>query len=226
MNKTALISGAGGALGSAVAQKFSKNGYTVHGLYRTAPDKKSVASDRCHTLDLLNEENVRQTVEAIIREEHSIDVLVCAAGGFDAGSMEKTSAEDLEKQYRINFLTAYNLVRPVCAYMKQQQSGAIFLIGSRQGIDMATAADALAYGLSKSLLFGLAEALNADTQGKIVTSVIVPSTIDTPANRQSMPDADFKRWVPADDIAEIILFYSSQLAKHIRQPVIKVYGNG
>jgi NAD(P)-dependent dehydrogenase (short-subunit alcohol dehydrogenase family) len=109
--------------------------------------------------------------------------------------------------------------------MMKQGSGRIFLIGSRQGLNILKGKGALAYSLSKSLLFRLAELLNAEAKGKnVVVSVIVPSTIDTPQNRESMPDADFSSWVTASQIADIIYFYSSGESSAIREPVIKVYG--
>jgi NAD(P)-dependent dehydrogenase (short-subunit alcohol dehydrogenase family) len=125
----------------------------------------------------------------------------------------------------LNFQTAYNIARPVFLQMMKQGSGRIFLIGSRQGLNILKGKGALAYSLSKSLLFRLAELLNAEAKGKnVVVSVIVPSTIDTPQNRESMPDADFSSWVTASQIADIIYFYSSGESSAIREPVIKVYG--
>ena len=84
----------------------------------------------------------------------------------------------------------------------------------------------LAYGLAKSLIFRLAELMNEEAKGHdVVTSVIVPSTIDTPANRASMPDADFSKWVTPEAIADVIYFYCSDAGAALREPVIKVYGN-
>ncbi len=84
----------------------------------------------------------------------------------------------------------------------------------------------VAYGMAKSLIFRLAELMNDEAKGyDVVTSVIVPSTIDTPQNRQSMPDADFKKWVKAEAIAEAIYFYCTSAGSVIREPVIKVYNN-
>jgi NAD(P)-dependent dehydrogenase (short-subunit alcohol dehydrogenase family) len=84
----------------------------------------------------------------------------------------------------------------------------------------------VAYGLAKSLLFRLADILNDEAAGKdIVTSVVIPSTIDTSSNRKAMPNADFNAWVKTEQIADIIYFYSSEQAAALREPVIKVYNN-
>jgi NADP-dependent 3-hydroxy acid dehydrogenase YdfG len=82
----------------------------------------------------------------------------------------------------------------------------------------------VAYGLTKSLIFRLAELMNAEAnETDVVTHVMVPSTIDTTANRKSMPDADFSKWVTPEAIADVIYFYCTQQAEIIKEPVIKVY---
>ena len=84
----------------------------------------------------------------------------------------------------------------------------------------------VAYSLAKSLIFRLVELMNDEAKGKnVVTSVVVPSTIDTPQNRKSMPDVNPANWVKAEQIADIIYFYCSEKAEVLREPVIKVYSN-
>jgi NAD(P)-dependent dehydrogenase (short-subunit alcohol dehydrogenase family) len=84
----------------------------------------------------------------------------------------------------------------------------------------------VAYGLAKSLIFRLSELMNDEAKGKnVVTSVVVPSTIDTPQNRKAMPDADPSNWVKPEAIADIIYFYCTNTAAALREPVINVYGN-
>jgi NAD(P)-dependent dehydrogenase (short-subunit alcohol dehydrogenase family) len=84
----------------------------------------------------------------------------------------------------------------------------------------------VAYGLAKSLIFRLAELMNDEAKGtNVVTSVVIPSTIDTPQNRKAMPDADPSKWVKAEAIADVIYFYCTQQAASIREPVIKVYND-
>jgi NAD(P)-dependent dehydrogenase (short-subunit alcohol dehydrogenase family) len=111
--------------------------------------------------------------------------------------------------------------------MMKQGHGRIFIIGSKAGLTSKDGKGVVAYGLAKSLLFRLAELMNAEAKGKnVVTSVIVPSTIDTPQNRESMPDSDFEKWVKAESIADIIYWYCTDEAAMLREPVIKVYNNG
>ena len=108
--------------------------------------------------------------------------------------------------------------------MLNQNNGRIFLIGSQAGLHPSNSKGAVGYGLSKSLIFRLAEIMNAEAKKKnVVVSVIVPSIIDTPQNRESMPDEDFNNWVTTSQIADVIYFYSSNEGSAIREPVIKVY---
>ncbi len=228
LTKTAVITGAAGNLGQAIIKKFIEEDFHVIGTVRKAGDlkNKNMANLEEVELDLLHEETCQRFVEEVVAKNKIIDVAVLTAGGFATGTIAKAKASDIAKQYQLNFETAYNMARPVFLQMMQQNSGRIFLIGSRQGLDILKGKGALAYSFSKSLLFRLAEVMNEQAKGKnVIVSVIVPSTIDTPSNRESMPDADFSNWVTPSQIAEVIYFYSGDQAGVIKEPVIKVYNN-
>ena len=140
------------------------------------------------------------------------------------GNISSTKTSDIYKQYQLNFETAYNMARPIFTQMMKQNSGRLFLIGSRAGLEVSKGKGTIAYALSKSLIFRLAEILNAESKGRdVVTSVIIPSTIDTPQNRESMPEANFSTWVTPAQIADAIYFYASDEAAALREPVIKIY---
>jgi NAD(P)-dependent dehydrogenase (short-subunit alcohol dehydrogenase family) len=110
--------------------------------------------------------------------------------------------------------------------MLKQNSGRIFIIGSRPGLDAIHGKGMVAYGLAKSLIFRLAELMNDEAKGtNVVVSVVVPSTIDSPQNRKAIPDADPANWVTAEAIADVINFYSTEEAAALREPVIKIYNN-
>lgn len=227
--KTAIVTGASGNLGQAVVNKFLAEGYHVVG---TVIHNDPVKIDISHaefkevTVDLLDEDDSKKFVETVVEKRKTIDVAVLTVGGFAMGKIADTSTADVMKQYKLNFETAYNVARPVFVQMMQQGSGRIFIIGSRPGLDAKNGKGMIAYGLSKSLNFRLAELMNDEAKGQdVVTSVIVPSTIDTPQNRKSMPDAKFENWVKPEAIADIIYFHSTPAASVIREPVIKVYGN-
>jgi len=226
VKKTIIITGAGGNLGQAVAKKFLDESYTVIGTVhnKSTSSESSTRSFEEVTIDLLNEESCQKFVQDVIEEQGKIDVAVLTAGGFAMGNVESTSTKEIYKQYQLNFETTYNIARFIFIQMLQQNNGRIFLIGSRQGLEASKGKGAIAYTLSKSLIFRLAEIFNAEAKGKnVVTTVIVPSTIDTPQNRKSMPDADFSSWVKPSDIADTIFFYSGETANAIKEPVIKIF---
>jgi len=221
--KSALITGAAGNLGQAVAEKFVKEGYKVTG---TVHEEISNTNYDAVKVDLSDEKAAQQLIDTVIAKNKTIDVAVLTVGGFAMGKIADTSASDILHQYKLNFETAYHVARPVFVQMMKQGSGRIFLIGSRPGSDMHNSKGMVAYGMAKSLLFRLAELMNDESKGhNVVTSVVVPSTIDTPQNRKSMPDADFNKWVRPEAIADVIYFYSSEEASALREPVIKVYNN-
>lgn len=227
--KTAIVTGASGNMGQAVVKKFLAEGYKVIGtIIPNDPVKIDIDSSHFETalVNLTDEENTTQFIDSVIKKNGSIDAAVLTVGGFAMGSVAETKTADIQKQYKLNFETAYNTARPVFLQMLQQNSGRIFIIGSRPGLDAKNGKGMVAYGLSKSLIFRLAELMNDEAKGKnVVTSVVVPSTIDTPQNRKGMPDADPSKWVKAEDIANVIYFYCTDEASVLREPLIKVYNN-
>jgi len=227
--KTIIITGASGNLGQAVVKKFLANDHLVVG---TIIPNDTVVMDipgknfETAVVDLMSENAARQFIDFVVEKHGNIDAAVLTVGGFAMGKIADTKTSDIEKQYKLNFETAYNIARPVFVQMIKQGSGRIFLIGSRPGSDMKNSNGMVAYGLGKSLIFRLAELMNEEAKGtNVVTSVVVPSTIDTPPNRKSMPDADFSKWVTPEAIADVIYFYCSEEAAILRETVIKVYGN-
>jgi NAD(P)-dependent dehydrogenase (short-subunit alcohol dehydrogenase family) len=227
--KIVIVTGATGNMGQAVVRKFIDEGDMVIGTL--IPDDLTpidFPADRFEkvVVDLADEDDAQKFIDSVIVRHGKIDVAVLTVGGFAVGKIVETKVRDIQKQIRLNFETAYNVARPAFVQMLNQGSGRIFIIGSKPGLDARNGKGMVAYGLSKSLIFRLADLMNDEAKGKnIVTSVIVPSTIDTPQNRQSMADAKYENWVKPEQIAEAIYFYSSDAATVIREPIIKVYNN-
>jgi len=227
--KTAIITGASGNMGRATIKKFLAEGYNVIGT--TIPDDP-VALDITDAkfekviVDLVDETDSEKFVQYVVAKYGRIDAAVLTVGGFAMGNIADTGMPDINKQYRLNFETAYNIARPSFVQMMQQGSGRIFLTGSRPGLSAKDGKGMVAYGLAKSLLFRLAELMNDEARGhNVVTSVLVPGTIDTPQNRKAMPGAKFEHWVKAETIADIIYFYCTDEASVLREPLIKLYNN-
>jgi NAD(P)-dependent dehydrogenase (short-subunit alcohol dehydrogenase family) len=227
--KTAIVTGASGNLGQAVISKFIAGGYKVIGTIipndPVAVDLPAESFEKV-VVNLMDEADSEKFVTDVISKYGSVDAAVLTVGGFAMGKMADTSSADIMKQYKLNFETAYHVARPVFAQMMKQNSGRIFIIGSKPGLSADNGKGMVAYGLAKSLIFRLAELMNGEAKGKnVVTNVVVPSTIDTPQNRKAMPDADPNKWVKPEDIANIIYYYCSGEAAVIRETIIKVYNN-
>lgn len=224
--KKILVSGASGQLGQAVVKQFLDNGHQVAAIAGSKPAGGFDGNTACKWLqaDLRDEQAAQQLVEELLGEWGRIDTAVLTAGGYAGGHLAETSSSSIHQQIQLNFDTAYHLARPVWQQMMKQGYGRIFLIGSKPGLQISNGAGALAYGLSKSLLFRLAELLNHDAgTANVVTAVVVPSIIDTPPNRQAMPGADFNKWVKPEIIAELIAYHASEAADGLRAPVIKIF---
>jgi NAD(P)-dependent dehydrogenase (short-subunit alcohol dehydrogenase family) len=227
MQRVVFVTGSSGNLGKAITRKFLAAGDRVIGTLLPeegfAPTPADKGLETRH-IDLLNESETAAIIESDIREYGGIDIAVLTAGGFAMGDIAQTDTGAFYHQLRLNFETAYNAARPVFLHMMEKGRGRIFLIGSRPGLDMRNGKGMVAYSLSKSLIFRLAELMNNEAKGTdVVVTVLVPSIIDTPQNRKSMPDADFKAWMDPADMADIIYYYCSPAAAGLREPILKMY---
>lgn len=225
MPKNIIITGANGGLGKAVVKKFLDTGYKVIAIDRSGKRPDNPGYDP-YKVNLDNEAETTAFTQEVIKKYGRIDGALMLAGGFAMGDIAATDGTALKKMMSLNFDTAYYLARPVFQQMLQQGYGRIVFIGSRPALSAAEGKSKLGYALSKALLFKLAEYLNAEAKGKnVVTSVIAPSTIDTPDNREGMPDASFDKWVKAEQIADVLEFICSDKSDPIREPVFKLYNN-
>jgi NAD(P)-dependent dehydrogenase (short-subunit alcohol dehydrogenase family) len=229
MSKTIVISGANGNLGAAVVKKFLDSEYKV-----IAADNASInlgfaegnSNFQFVAVNLTDERSATEFVRGSIDKNGKIDAALLLVGGFSMGDINTADGEALKKMYSLNFETAYFLARPLFQHMLKNAFGRIVLIGARPALKPSQGKKMIAYALSKSLLFRLAEYLNEEAKGKNVTiSVVVPSTIDTSINRKSMPDADPADWVKPEQLAGIMNFICSNESLPVREGVYKVYNN-
>lgn len=224
-----MITGANGNLGTATVKKFLDEGYRVVAVDHSNNHLGFAASNKnfeWQTVDLTAEKTVEAFVGDLIRRYGTLDGALLLVGGFAMGGIETTGGEELRKMYSLNFETAYFATRPLFQHMLHNGYGRLVFIGARPALKPEQGKAALAYSMTKSMLFTLAGILNAEAKGKnVVTSVVVPSTIDTPPNRQSMPDANPDNWVTPEKIAEVLEFICSDKGLALREPVYKVYNN-
>ncbi|MEZ4959740.1 MAG: SDR family NAD(P)-dependent oxidoreductase [Saprospiraceae bacterium] len=224
--KNIIVTGATGNLGTEVVRTLHDKGHRVHGTVGGAmpPTEMMDMFQSARQVDLIDAGASQEYVEALIGENKKLDAAVMLVGGFAAGSIETTDLAAIDKQIALNFKTAYNIVRPMMAHFEKTGGGQFIFVGARPALNAQSGKDLLAYSLGKSLVFQLAEIVNAEGKGKrISATVIVPSTIDTHPNRQAMPDADFTKWVKASDLAEAIAFVLSETGGNLREGVLKMY---
>jgi len=219
-----LISGVTGNLGRAIAKRFHDAGDQVYGIAGSG-HPSGLDLSGYYQVDLIDTNTASIAVQKILSDLNKIDVLISTIGGFASGNVSSVTGRSLLEMFSLNLFATANLVIPVFNRMVEQEGGRVFLTGAKSALSASSRAGAVAYGISKSAVFELADSMNHDGEKhNVVTSVVVPSIIDTPQNRKSMPDADFKKWVKPSDIASVIFYHCSEEAGIMRQSVIKVYG--
>lgn len=226
MTKCVIISGGAGNLGRSVTKRLLDDGFHVSVTLgpHDSPDFMIHDALEAEAINLLDEEATEAYIKRTTAKHGELSAAVMLVGGFMPGDIEATNGAALEKMFRLNFQTAYFMTRPLMEVFKAQGGGQIIFTGTRPALKPAEAKNLVAYSLSKSLLFRLAEIINQDTKTTNVTAtVLVPSTMDTPATRASMPDADFSHWVPTENVADAISFILSDTGKMLREPIFKIY---
>jgi NAD(P)-dependent dehydrogenase (short-subunit alcohol dehydrogenase family) len=229
MKKNIIITGAAGNLGKAITQKFLFLGYTVHAIISGRDDHEFIKAGKLfiYRANLMYEPEAENTIHQIVEAAGSIDMVVMTVGGFQMGNLSQTPLDGFEKMYRLNFVTAYNTARHVFIQMENQEGGGqMVFIGARPAMNPGTGKIMVGYALSKSLIFKLSEIINEEGKEKgISSSVVVPSIIDTPQNRKSMPEADFSKWVSAGEIADNIAHLATPAGRQLKETILKVYGD-
>jgi NAD(P)-dependent dehydrogenase (short-subunit alcohol dehydrogenase family) len=163
-------------------------------------------------------------VGKVMQHYGRIDVLANIAGGFTMGPpVHETDEKTWDFMLNLNAKTAFLTCRAVVPQMLAAGGGKIINVGARAGLQGS--AKMAPYIVSKSAVIRLTESLAAELKHKgINVNCILPGTIDTPANRESMPNADFEKWVPPSDLASVILFLASPVAKAVQGAAVPVYG--
>jgi NAD(P)-dependent dehydrogenase (short-subunit alcohol dehydrogenase family) len=223
---TIIVTGAAGNLGTAVVERLLQDHEHLSLTVGPNADRDRIPPGNwsAETVDLMNEQAAAAYVERTGEQFDRIDAAVLLVGGYAPGGLAETDGAAIQKMYRLNFETAYFMVRPLLARFKAQGGGRFVFIGSRPALDPSGGKNLVAYTLSKGMVSHLAELINAEgKEDNIVASVIAPSTLDTPLNREAMPAADFDQWVPPARIADTIAFLLSPAGRMLREPVVKIY---
>lgn len=224
-DKVVLITGAKGGLGTSVTQSFLEAGATVIGVSRSIG-----ASDFPHPrfiampAELSNGDAAQSLVDGVVANFQRLDVLVHLIGGFAGGkSVSETDDATFDRMLDMNVRSAFYIVRAVIPHMRKQGSGRILAIGSRAAAEPQALAGA--YSASKAALVSLIRTLAIENKDRSISAnVILPGTMDTPANRAADPRADFSKWVQPNQVASMLLHLASDAGSQINGAVIPVYG--
>lgn len=236
--KVVLVAGGTGGLGRAVSLAFVEAGAQVIVTFqrpgdldelRKAASAKLVGSEGSsldgHAVDVTDEAAVGRLVDGIVERHGRLDCLVNAVGGYAGGvKLWEMETKIFEQQIALNLRAGFMLARAAARVMVKQGSGAIVNVASKAAVDHAAGAGA--YAASKAAAVAMIDCLAADLKGTGVrANSILPSIIDTPANRKAMPKANFAAWPKPEEIARVILFLCSDEAKLISGASVPVYGD-
>lgn len=228
--KVAVVAGGTGGLGRAVSLAFLEEGAAVIVTYRKADElaalKTAAGADGArldgHEIDVTNEPAVRARIDDVRTRHGRLDALVNAVGAYSGGApLWEQDPATLDRMLDLNLRSGYALLRAAVPVMLSQGHGAIVNVASTAAFDHG--AGNAAYAASKAAAVALVDSVAEDLKGTAVrVNSILPSIIDTEANRKAMPKADFSKWPKPGEIARIILFLVSDDAKLIRGASIRV----
>jgi NAD(P)-dependent dehydrogenase (short-subunit alcohol dehydrogenase family) len=219
-----VVTGGTGGLGSAVTQTLLADGWHVVVPYHDERELERV--EQHERLELVEADLFEPLAAAavIARAAGRVDALVNLVGGYEAaGRIHETPIEDFERQFRLNLRPTYLMCHAALPRMLDQGAGSIVCVSTRAVL--RPFAGAAGYIASKAAVLAFVDALSVEyTKDGVRTNAILPSVIDTPANRAGRPDADHARWVKPDEIAAVIRFLCSDDSAPTSGAHIPVYG--
>ncbi len=221
--KVIVVTGASGALGRVVAEVALARGAGVAGV-DYGPSQAATTPNWIEFggVDLSDAAQAKKAIDAAASHFGKIDALVNIAGGFAFETVADGEAKTWQRMYALNVLTALNASRSAIPHLAASPAGRIVNVGAMGALQAGAGMGA--YAASKAGVHRLTEALAAEWKGKITVNAVLPSTIDTPANRASMPKADFGKWVRPQELAEVILFLVSDAASAVTGALLPVSG--
>ena len=221
--KIVVVTGANGALGSAVMRALAAAGATPVGVDLASPGQAGGSPAWIESgVDLGDTVAAHKVMDAIADRFGRIDGLVNIAGAFRWETLADGSPETWSFMFRVNLATAANASRAALPHLVGSGAGAIVNIGA--GAALKAGAGMGAYAASKAGVHKLTESLAEEMKGKVRVNAVLPSIIDTPANRADMPDADFSTWATPEEIADVIAFLLSDAARGVTGALVPVSG--
>jgi NAD(P)-dependent dehydrogenase (short-subunit alcohol dehydrogenase family) len=221
--KVIVVTGASGALGKVVAEVALARGARVAGIDHAASQIAATAERiEFGGVDLTDTAQATKTIDAAAAHFGRLDALINIAGGFAFEAVAEGDPKTWQRMYALNVLTALNASRAAIPHLAAAGAGRIVNVGAMGALQAGSGMGA--YAASKAGVHRLTEALAAEWKGKITVNAVLPSTIDTAANRASMPKADFAKWVTPQELAEVMLFLASDAASGVTGALLPVSG--
>jgi NAD(P)-dependent dehydrogenase (short-subunit alcohol dehydrogenase family) len=221
--KVIVITGASGALGKVVAEAALARGARIAGVDHAASQLPTTEKRiELGGVDLSNAVAAKKAIDTAAAHFGRLDALVNIAGAFAFETVADGDPQTWQRMYALNVLTALNASRSALPHLVAAGTGRIVNVGAMGALQAASGMGA--YAASKAGVHRLTEALAAEWKGRITVNAVLPSTIDTPANRASMPRADFAQWVAPQELAEVILFLISDAASAVTGALLPVSG--
>jgi len=224
--RTIVVTGAGGALGSVVAQIAAERGAVVAMLdvAPIAPERgaQGVSHVRLGGVDLTDFAAVEAAMKEIKTKTGRLDALINIAGGFRWQTLADGDLDGWDAMYRINVKTAATACKAALPHLIASGAGRIVNISALGSVKAGAGMGA--YAASKAGVAKLTESLAEEHKGAVTVNAVMPSIIDTPANRKDMPDADASKWVSPQELAAVILFLASEEASAVTGALIPVPG--
>ncbi|MGW8144105.1 MAG: SDR family NAD(P)-dependent oxidoreductase [Anaerolineales bacterium] len=231
-NKVIMVTGAIGQLGVVLTQTFQAANAKLALIDRGEDRLKKAFPELVGVpdyllvdcADMVDEAAVKEAVNKTINHFEKIDVLVNTVGGFRAGQrLHETPLETWDMLLNLNARSVFVACQQVIPYMLDQGTGVITNIAARPGLEGRPGM--AAYSASKSAVLRLTESMSAELKDQgINVNCIIPGTIDTPRNREELPEADFSTWVTPESLADVILFLASSASRDIHGAALPVYG--
>ncbi|WP_439356885.1 SDR family oxidoreductase [Bradyrhizobium sp. DASA03007] len=221
--KVIVVTGALGALGKVVAETARIRGARVAGI-DYAPSQALAKPENIEIggVDLSDAAQAKTAIEAAAKHFGKLDALINIAGGFAFETVGDGDTATWQRMHALNVLTALNTSRAALPYLAASKAGRIVNIGAMGALQAGSGMGP--YAASKAGVHRLTEALANEWKGKLTINAVLPSIIDTSANRADMPKADFSKWVTPQELAEVILFLASDAASGVTGALIPVGG--
>jgi NAD(P)-dependent dehydrogenase (short-subunit alcohol dehydrogenase family) len=219
-----LVTGAGGTLGSAVAEAFAAAGATACGADIVASEEASVDTDAVdyYRGDFTEEAAVTEVVESVVANHGSLDALCNVAGTWRGGDpIAETDVDEFDFLMDVNLKTMFLASKHALPHLRDA-GGAIVSVSARSSLEGGEGDGP--YRASKAGVRILTETIAEENLGEVRANAVMPSVIDTPMNREMMPDADHESWVDPADIASVVCFLCSDAASVTSGAAVPVYG--